>query len=314
MAAPEPSAFFVGDVALDEYFAADRWPGVADKAYVRTMRSHVGGMIANAACVYAGLGGRPEFISLLNDGPVSRRLCAALGDLGVSTAHMLRDGSIGDPGNLIFLVDGEHVVLTVDIDRSPMVLRDDTLAALLAPGFLYTTLNRAKRLRFERLAGAELLAELRGRDRRLVFDLDVEGFEAEDLPYLRDATALIMNRTGFDRSFGRAGLAEMNGWMRGHGVGLVVRTLAAEGVEAFDGTMVLRLPGYRVPVIDVTGAGDTFGGTLLFGLAHGMELGASLELGLAAAARAVTVEGPQGGVATLGVVRAFQAEHGHRRP
>ena len=30
----EPSVVFIGEVSLDEYFTAARWPGIADKAYV----------------------------------------------------------------------------------------------------------------------------------------------------------------------------------------------------------------------------------------------------------------------------------------
>ena len=44
---------YIGDVALDEYYSADRWPGPADKGFVKTLPAVPGGMIANAACVSA---------------------------------------------------------------------------------------------------------------------------------------------------------------------------------------------------------------------------------------------------------------------
>ena len=43
----------------------------------------------------------------------------------------------------------------------------------------------------------------------------------------------------------------------------MVRTLAADGAEAYDGETVFRATGYPVDVVDVTGAGDTFGGCCL---------------------------------------------------
>ena len=44
---------YIGDVALDEYYRAGRWPGTADKEEVETLEAVPGGMIANAACVSA---------------------------------------------------------------------------------------------------------------------------------------------------------------------------------------------------------------------------------------------------------------------
>jgi sugar/nucleoside kinase (ribokinase family) len=69
-----------------------------------------------------------------------------------------------------------------------------------------------------------------------------------------------------------------------------------------------------VRVVDVTGASDTFGGALVFGLAHGLELETALELSIAAASRAVTIVGPQGGIASLATLREFAAEHGRWLP
>ena len=136
------SAFFIGDVALDEYYTAERWPGPADKGIVSELPAEIGGSIANAAVVHASLGGETEFISLLNDSALSRRLIVDLRANGVGVAHILTDPTIAESRNLIFLVGGEHVVLTVEMGEQPMWLRTETLAALRSPGFLYLTLYR----------------------------------------------------------------------------------------------------------------------------------------------------------------------------
>ena len=265
----EPSVFFIGEVSLDEYFTASRWPGIADKAYVQAGPRYPGGMIGNAACVYAGLGGHPAVVSLLAETQLSRNLCEALEARGVSTRHMLFDPAMADPRNLIILVEGEHVVLTVDVGSQPMPLGEPAIAELMRPGWLYTTLVRARRLRAGSLAGADLFAELRRRGRRLVLDLDVAGFGPDDDALLRGAAAVILNRIGFERSFGDAKPDAVLRWMAAHEVGLLVRTLAEDGAEIYDGTGVVARPALRVPVVDVTGAGDAFGGALVYGLAHG---------------------------------------------
>ena len=43
------TAFFIGDLALDEYYTAERWPGVADKGFITELPQECGGSIANAA-------------------------------------------------------------------------------------------------------------------------------------------------------------------------------------------------------------------------------------------------------------------------
>ncbi|WP_457587481.1 carbohydrate kinase family protein [Ensifer canadensis] len=306
------TAFFIGDVALDEYYTADRWPGRADKGMVRELPAEIGGSIANAAVVHAALGGDTQFISLLNDSPLSRRLIDDLGQNGVATDHMLIDRAVAESRNLIFLIGGEHVVLTVEMGEPPMWLPPATLAALRQPGFLYTTLYRVRRLHTQTDEGvlkqADLVADLRRHDRRAIFDLDVGGCTPEDMPYLTGAAVVIFNQVGFRATFGHDDLARIDGWIRDHEIGWVVRTLAAEGAEAHNGETRLQAAGYPVDVADVTGAGDTFGGALTWCLARGQPLPEALDFSIAAASRSVTIHGPRGGKAGAEAIRAWREE------
>lgn len=303
------TAFFIGDVALDEYYTADHWLGPAEKGFVRELPAECGGSIANAAVVHAALGGATEFISLLNESPLSKRLIADLNASGVSTRHMLREAGIPESRNLIFLVDGEHVVLTVEMGEQPMWLPADALAALRAPGFLYTTLYRVRRLHAREgaavLAQASLLADLRAHGRRVIFDLDVGGASDADLPYLHGADVVIFNRLGFRATFGHDEITRAADWMAENGIARLIRTMADEGAEALDGGQHLLAPGHRVPVADVTGAGDTFGAALTWCLGREKSFDDALTFAVAASARAVTRHGPRGGKATADEVQAW---------
>jgi ribokinase len=314
---PDPqmdhTAYFIGDVAQDDYYWADRWPGLADKAVIRENKSFVGGMIANAACVHAGLGGPTEFISLLNPGVFSQALVDALSARDVRSTHMIYDPAAPDSRNFIFLCQDEHVVLTVDVGERPMCLSADAMAALRSPGYLYTTIGRAKRLTAGALRGAALLADLRSHGRKMVFDLDVDGFSAEDAECLRGADIVIMNEVGFGNAFGDASPAHIHDWMAQYGVKAIIRTLAEAGAEAYDGSSVIRVGGYSVPVVDVTGAGDTFGGALVYAMPRMPDLASAMELAIAAAARSVTIEGPQGGVASLQDIERFRRDFAAKR-
>ncbi|MDW9587619.1 hypothetical protein GOB46_06705 [Sinorhizobium meliloti] len=306
------TAFFIGDVALDEYYTADRWPGRADKGMVQELPAEIGGSIANAAVVHTALGGETQFISLLNDSPLSQRLVDDLRQNGVGVDHMLFDPALAESRNLIFLIDGEHVVLTVEMGEQPMWLTPATLAALRQPGFLYTTLYRVRRLHSQTEEGvlkqADLLSDLRRHGRRAIFDLDVGGCTPEDMPYLTGAAVVIFNQVGFHAAFGHDDMARIGGWIRDHEIGWVVRTMAADGAEAFDGETRLRAAGYPVNVVDVTGAGDTFGGALTWCLTQRRSFADALDFSIAAASRSVTIHGPRGGKAGADVVLAWRKE------
>ncbi|MFJ6327921.1 MULTISPECIES: carbohydrate kinase family protein [unclassified Rhizobium] len=306
------TAFFIGDVALDEYYTAERWPGRADKGMVKELPAEIGGSIANAAVVHATLGGDTQFVSLLNDSPLSHRMIADLKQNGVGVDHMLTDPAIAESRNFIFLIDGEHVVLTVEMGEQPMWLAPATLEALRQPGFLYTTLYRVRRLHTKTGEGllrqADLLADLRRHGRRTIFDLDVGGCTPEDMPYLTGAAVVIFNQVGFRNTFGHEDLSLIGDWIRSHQIGCVIRTLAAEGAEAYDGSTRTHVAGYPVAVADVTGAGDTFGGALTWCLAQKQALADALDFAVAAASRSVTVHGPRGGKACVEEVERWRGE------
>ncbi|OCP37642.1 carbohydrate kinase family protein [Ensifer sp. LC163] len=304
------TTFFIGDVALDEYYTADRWPGRADKGMVAELPAETGGSIANAAVVHAALGGETQFISLLNDSPLSKRLIADLMENGVGVDHMLTDPAIPESRNLIFLVEGEHIVLTVEMGEQPMWLSPDSLTALRQPGLMYTTLYRARRLHIRTEGGilkqAGLLADLRRHGRRTIFDLDVGGCTPEDMAYLNGAAVVIFNQVGFRTAFGHEDLSLIGDWMRDQDIDWVVRTVAAEGAEARSGDTILRASGFPVDVVDVTGAGDTFGGVLTWCLEQNQPFAAALDFAVAAAARSVTIHGPRGGKANADEIRRWR--------
>ncbi len=304
-------AVFIGDVALDEYFSASEWVRPGNKALIETLASYVGGSIANAARVHAKLGGDTEFISLLNRGALTARILETLAEEHVGAEHMLYDDEVGDQRNFIFLVEGEHVVLTPDVDERPMRLSAASFDALASPGYLYTTLDRAARLRSGELGAAQVLQVLRDAGRRVVFDLDVDGLREGDTELLRGAHLVMMNDRGFEHSFGAHGTdAEVRAWLRSEGIDVLLRSQAAAGATSYTLDKTITTPGYEVPVVDVTGAGDTLGGALVWALGSGMALEQAVQFAVAAASRSVMHMGPTGGVAEESAVRSFAAERG----
>ena len=309
------SAFFIGDVALDEYYVADRWPGLGDKVMVEPRPAQAGGMIANAASVHAALGGATEFISLLNTGEITQRLQADLEAGGVRVGHMLFDTTMPDSKTMIVLVGDEHAVLIPELGDAPMILPDRTFRELCQEGYLYSSIWRVKRLRTQGRDALAVLDAIRTAGRRLILDLDVDGFTEADLPFVSHAHVVIVNDRGFRRSFDDREPHVIQMWLQTRDIDMLVVTHGADGLTAFVGNDQIEIAGLKVPVVDVTGAGDTFGGALTFALGRGADLKTALSFANSAAAYAVTRFGPRGGVAPVGTVLDFMETHdvpGHR--
>jgi len=82
----------------------------------------------------------------------------------------------------------------------------------------------------------------------------------------------------------------------------VILTLGSEGAVYIDGQQHLLQPSYKVKVVDTTGAGDTFAGYFLSGIAQGLSEKAAMLQASKAAAIAVTKKGAAISIPTLGEV------------
>ncbi|EIJ78250.1 ribokinase [Bacillus methanolicus PB1] len=81
-------------------------------------------------------------------------------------------------------------------------------------------------------------------------------------------------------------------------------TRGSKGVKIFQNGGK-EISGYKVEVVDTTGAGDTFNGALAFSLSFGMELEEACRFANAAAALSVSKLGAQGGMPTKQEVDEF---------
>jgi sugar/nucleoside kinase (ribokinase family) len=97
--------------------------------------------------------------------------------------------------------------------------------------------------------------------------------------------------------------------LRALGVPTVCITLGATGVVAAQGDSVLQAAGFRVPVVDTTGAGDCFGAGFVYGLLQGWPLEQTVPFANAVAALKVMHRGGHSGSPRLDAVRAFLAQH-----
>jgi ribokinase len=95
--------------------------------------------------------------------------------------------------------------------------------------------------------------------------------------------------------------------IRARGVREVLVTLGDRGVYVdSDSCGICMIPGYQVPVVDTTAAGDTFTAALALGIAEGKSIMESAEFANLVSAIVVTRKGAQSSIPTLEEVQRYQ--------
>ena len=84
----------------------------------------------------------------------------------------------------------------------------------------------------------------------------------------------------------------------------ILLTLGSRGVRYWNGSRELRHAAYQVPIVDTTGAGDTFTGFFLGSLSQGLSEASALERASKAAALAISTLGAGASIPTREAVEA----------
>ncbi len=132
---------FIGDASFDEYYRADNWPHHGTKIELEPIGTYPGGMIANAAAVYAGYGEEAHFCWVMNDSPNTDLLLADLAESGVDTRLVDRDNTLDDSRCIIVIAGDDHTVLTPQTGLSRIDLSDEALAWVTGARYVYTAIG-----------------------------------------------------------------------------------------------------------------------------------------------------------------------------
>ena len=298
-------AVFVGDVALDEYYRADYWPTVKDKAIVRALPAVPGGMIANAACVAAALGMQVKFLAMLNSGAVTQQLLADLYQRGIDTSLVIFDETLPDAKCMIFLIEDEHTVIIPTMGITHIEITPAQLDVLAHADVIYSTPVEFDVLRCGAMDSMAIRAYCRAHGAQLVFDLDVDYFKDGDETRYQHLDVVLFNEVGFDSYRGDLAMPDAAARLLSYGIAVVVVTQAAQGRTVYTREATHHVPGFAVDVVDVTGAGDTFGGSFVYARAMEKNLADAARFANATAAICVGGLGARSGAVARDVVEVM---------
>ena len=252
-------AVYIGDVALDEYYRAARWPGIRDKENVEVIRSVPGGMIANAACVRASLGKKTLFWTCMNGKEISRFLLKDLSDRGIDTSLSVTDDSLPDSKAMIFLVGDEHTVLIPELKIDHIDITDEMMEVMKNASYIYSTSGTLMTLRYHGRHWNDFSDEIRKAGGRVIVDFDVDYERNGDDNRFATVDIGFFNETGYDSVRQDRTYEQQAEKLHSLGMKLVIVTLAEKGCIIYEENKEpLAVPARQVEVVDVTGAGDTF--------------------------------------------------------
>jgi len=286
----------VGSYNVGLFLKGEVFPSPGETVIGTTFHQGGGGKGSNQALAAAKLGAQVTFVGRIGNDDFGRFALRLYEEAGVSTEHITRDPSVhsgvsvilidANGQNLIMVVPGANFRLTrEDIDRAGAAF-----AASAVVGFqLETNLEIVEYAAAKaRAAGARVLLDP-APARPLPDDLLARLWCIK--PNEHEATTISGVQVVDVPSAVEAGR-----WFLGRGVEVALITLGERGAVLVTRDERLHFSAPRVEAVDTTGAGDTFCGALMAGLASGEPLHAAIRFANAAASVSVT---------RLGVVEAI---------
>ena len=299
-------AVYLGGPCIDEYYEVCRWPEEGDKFNGRFKGHVAGGMLANAACVMAGYGMKTYCFTSMGRDETLDFLLQDLESHHVDTSYVdIQEGKLNTKC-IIFQGREERTILCVAGDEWSIRLTPEQMEFLAGAKYIYTSLQMFALLE----DAAEVFCALKERGVRLVLDHEASTYIPNWRDYMRYCYLASMNEHGIESlAEGRTEEALLDELFR-LGVQIVVKTLGKKGCEVVTRQERFGVPVYDVPVVDTTGAGDTFNSSFVYGLHRGMTLRGAARFATAAANRSITIQGPRSGVAAEKEILQFIREHG----
>jgi ribokinase len=290
----KPVVTVVGSINMDLVTIASRFPSQGETILGEEFHLIPGGKGANQAVAAARLGAEVHMIGAVGADAFGNELVRALEREGVNIDHIkkvpdhgtgIASITISEQDNRIIVVPGaNHSLLPEDIDRYESVIANSDACVFqleIPMPVVQRAVSLAKKHRVRVILNPAPAQPL---PRELVEKVDF-------------LTPNEHERNVIFEHIDAAAFADK-----------VIVTEGARGVTIQKDRKPMLIPGFRVPVVDTTGAGDTFNGALAVALSKGMSLEDACRFANAAAALSVTKLGAQGGMPTEEEVKQFLQE------
>lgn len=288
----------VGSINMDMVAHAPRLPAAGETLAGEAFVMAPGGKGGNQAVAAARLGASVDFVARVGMRQYGAELLQALQTEGVACAAVLRDAA-ALPGIAVIMVgssDGENSIVYIPGSNAQLSQADVQAAAVTVQAAAVVVAQLevpldAVRTAFELARQAGAVTVLNAAPAQA---LPPSLFGLTDWLVLNETEANQLAGLGNSEQVSVLAQAELAArQLLDCGAGRILITLGAAGALLCTGQASQHFPAQVVKAIDTVGAGDTFVGGLVTGLAEGMTPADAVRLGQAAASIAVSRSGVQ---------------------
>ncbi len=306
MATKAPEVVGLGFCSYDRIFTVDAFPPQGGKTRILGEEHHGGGQVSTAMVALARLGARVRFIGRRGDDAEGELIETEMRAAGVDLTGLITVTGANSQQAYIFVpaAGGERSIFW---RREPAIdLTADDLDPDWIPSEPHVLLIDGHEMD-ACLAAARLSQERGGR-----VVLDAEYVEARTAELIGLVDYLVADEGFCARLLGpeHAGSPpsrEALERLRRLGPRRVVVTLGELGAVSWDGSDLLEVPAFDLPVVDTTGAGDAFHAGYCFGLLREMDEAARLRFACALAGLKCRALGGRAGLPDLTEIEALLA-------
>ncbi|MCG9660181.1 carbohydrate kinase family protein [Vibrio mediterranei] len=291
----------VGDANVDMTLKVDRLPKQDDKVLGIKIAEQIGGTVANSACVCGYLGLKTATLARVADDKYGIKVLDEYVKYNVDLKFVFQPKGYEQSTAIIMLDDSGEKSL-IFVPSSGYEFNEELVVVAVASSrYLYTMPGNLEKFK-------ELAKIAKNSSTKVVVDIEPTIVNEDgDLDIILTGADLVyFNKEGFKKATGQdASKDALMSMVESYQLDGVVVTLGKDGAIAFVNGEYGSYPGFNVPVVDTTGAGDTFNASFLYTQINKMPLSSGLEFACAAAAISVGSVGPKGNVPTLDKVAEF---------
>ena len=278
--------------AVDELYLVSNYPERNTKARIQRMDRQGGGQVATAMVALGTWGARVRYIGKMGDDERGRFSLESIRSAGIDTSCVtIEPGATTQYG--VIIVDGESGERTILWDRDDRLMYSE---GQLDPDAVCSG-------RILHLDGHDVKATLKAiawaKERGAPTVIDVDKIEEGTTEMIRDVDFLITSSTFPVRYTGIERPEDALIALSEEARGFTAMTLGAEGALAVCPDGLYHSPGFEVPVVDTTGAGDVFHAGFVFGLVSGWDLKRIMAFANAVAAIKCAKMGGRAGIPEL---------------
>lgn len=280
----------------------------ADKIPVEKVQRVIGGNAANNAVGSSRLGLKAAFYSIVGNDETGKQIIETVKRENVSCAYVHIDKKQESNYSVVLNYKAERTILVYHIDRKYKLpkLKPSKWIYLTSMGKNHQSLHN------------ELLAHLRKTKTNLGFNPGThqlkQGLEKLK-PLLSVTTVLFVNKEEAKRLVGEiADMKELLMAVRHVGPQVVVITDGQKGSYAYDGQNFWKCGITDTPVVERTGAGDSFATAFLAALDLGKSIPDAMRWGTMNSASVITKVGPQAGLLTKTKMAAWLKRYPRIKP